>query len=59
MTAKEVYSGVLKIGDRVRVIQTGRVWTVCDLVTANVRGDRLTVIVEQDLMYDISEVEKV
>lgn len=59
MTAKEVYAGLLVIGDRVRVIQTGRVWTVRDLVTSNVRGDRLTVLVDQDLMYDITEIEKV
>lgn len=59
MDAKDVYSKSLVIGDKVRVRQTGRIYTVLDLVTASVKGDKVNVIVQQDLWYDIGELDKV
>lgn len=59
MTAKEVYQGGLKPGDSVRVIATGRVYVVDDIVAASVDGTRINVLVSPDLWYDVSEVEKV
>ena len=43
MTAKEVYAGKLKVGDRVRVKSTGEEYEVTDLFSASVDGTHLTV----------------
>jgi len=59
MTAKEVYSGKLKIGDRVRVLSTGEEYDVTDLFPASVDGVHLTVVMGRDRWADISQVEKV
>lgn len=59
MTAKDVYAGKLKIGDRVRVKSTGEEYEVTDLFSASVDGTRLTVVMGRDRWCDISQVEKV
>lgn len=59
MTAKEVYSGKLKIGDKVRVIGSGEEYVVTDLFSASVDGTHLTVVMGRDRWADISQVEKV
>ena len=59
MKADDAYRGVLKIGDEVRHIQTGRRHRVTDLITANVKGDKVLVEVFPDLYYDIEELEKI
>lgn len=59
MTAKEVYAGKLRIGDRVRVISSGEEYTVTDLFSASVDGSHLTVVMGRERWCDISQVEKV
>lgn len=59
MTPKEVWSGKLKVGDKVRVIDTGEVYQVTDLFSASVDGKRLTVVMGRDRWTDVSNVEKV
>lgn len=59
MTAKEVYAGGLKIGDRVRVITTGEEYVVTDLFSASVDGSHLTVVMGRDRWCDVSQVEKI
>jgi len=58
MTAKDVYAGKLKIGDRVRVKSTGEEYEVTDLFSASVDGTHLTVVMGRDRWCDISQVEK-
>lgn len=59
MTAKDVYAGKLKVGDRVRVLDSGEVHEVTDLFTASVDGSHLTVVMGRDFWRDISQVERV
>ena len=59
MTAKEVYAGKLKIGDRVRVKSTGEEYEVTDLFSASIDGTHLTVVMGRDFWCDVSQVDKV
>ena len=59
MTAKEVYAGKLKVGDRVRVKSTGEEYEVTDLFSASIDGTHLTVVMGMDFWCDISQVDKV
>lgn len=59
MKPDDAYKGVLKIGDDVRHIQTGRRLKITDIITANVKGDKVMVEVLPDLYYDIEELEKI
>ena len=59
MTAKEVYAGKLKVGDRVRVKSTGEEYEVTDLFSASVDGTHLTVVMGRDRWCDISQVDRV
>lgn len=59
MTPKDVWTGKLKIGDRVRVIATKEEYRVTDLFSAAVDGSRLTVVMGPDRWADVSQVEKI
>ena len=59
MTPKDVWTGKLKIGDRVRVTATKEEYTVTDLFSAAIDGSRLTVVMGRDRWTDVSQVEKV
>lgn len=59
MTPKDVWSGKLKIGDRVRLLSDGMEYEVTDLFSAAIDGTRLTVVMGRDRWADVSQVEKV
>lgn len=59
MKPDDAYKGVLKIGDKVRIIQTGKEMTVTDIIGVGVKNPKVLVEVFPDLYFDITEIEKI